>query len=252
MKFRLSRIFPALVLSASLAVAAAPSRAATISHMHTQTLLPSGTVGSVSFDPVNSTTHSGAYALQLFDTSLGTLNSVRLQIDQGISSNLDFGSGTCNDVQGGSDCLEVTREGNQTATYTAGATANAALANQAFFHVDLCSAPGGTGTPADPPCFNGFAQNFQMLDDTLLTGSQTDDFEGTGNFTIDTEMFFQYANSTLAGGRFDTDTHFSWSGTATVTYDYTANATEIPAPAGAAFLLIGVAALARVRRFSAG
>ena len=114
------------------------------------------------------------------------------------------------------------------------------------------SSPGGTGTPADPPCIDGFAQNFQLLDDTLLTGSQTDDFEGIGNFTIDTGMFFQYSNSTLGGGLFDTDTHFSWSGTATVTYDYTAAATEIPAPAGAAFLAIGLAALARVRRSCAG
>ena len=39
---------------------------------------------------------------------------------------------------------------------------------------------------------------------------------------------------------------------AAVTYDYTAAATEIPAPAGAAFLAIGLAALARVRRSFAG
>lgn len=43
------------------------------------------------------------------------------------------------------------------------------------------------------------------------------------------------------------DVFFDGGGSATVTYDYTAATTEIPVPAGAAFLMLGVLALARRR-----
>lgn len=243
------RFFSVVAATLGLTVGAAPSQATTISFFDTQTFVSSGAVQSSNGSPVNSTSHNGSYALQLFDSSLGTLNSVRLQINQSIDSTLNFGSAPCFPLQNGEECQEITREGDQSATYTAGATANAALASQLFFHVDLCSAPiVGTGTPEYALCNDGFAQSFVLQDDVLLTGAQTADFEGIGSFAVDANMFFQHAVSILTSGAGQsTDAHFSWAGTATVTYDYTAAATGIPVPAGASFLLIGLAALVRRR-----
>ena len=62
-------------------------------------------------------------------------------------------------------------------------------------------------------------------------------------------MFYQFSTSEIGSTSllFANQAFYDWAGTVIVTYDYIAAATEIPAPAGAAFLLIGLAALARRR-----
>jgi hypothetical protein len=268
MKFSLPRIFSVVAASLALVVAAAPSQAAMISFFDAQTLQAQDfllSTNQVQNGSQVSANHSGAYALQKFDTALGTLNSVRLQINQGINSSLSLnafsssGGSTCNpfDVSGAPCDMGLTRNGNQTATYSAGSAVNAAFASQSFNNSFGCSL-GGNAFPGSSfaSCIDGAPHNetFALTNDILLTGAQTGDFEGAGNFAVDTDMIFQFFTSAIGSNFliFTNQAFYNWAGTVTVTYDYTANATEIPAPAGAAFLLIGLAALTRFRGSSAG
>jgi len=262
MKFPLPRFFSVIAASVALTVAAAPAHAATISFFDTQTLQAQDFLLSTNQLPNNaqvSVSHTGAYALQMFDTALGSLNSVRLQINQGINSSLSldasslFGGSPCSPFSGGPCDMGLTRNGNQSAIYSAGAAVNAAFANDTFNHGLACNL-GGTDSPGSflPSCLDGspHAQTFALTNDILLTGAQADDFEGTGNFAVDTDMFYQFSTSELGSTSllFTNRAFYDWAGTVTVTYDYTAATTEIPAPAGAAFLLVGLAALALRKR----
>lgn len=259
MKFSLPRLL-SVAASVVLTIGAVPSQAATISFFDTQTLHPQDFLLSTNQFPNGAQTsvnRSGAYALQMFDTNLGTLNSVRLQISQSINTSLSLFASDC-DPFGGQPCeMGLVRSGNQVATYSAGSAANAAFASHAFNNPLSCNL-GGNAFPGSflPSCLAGapHAENFPLTNDILLTGAQAADFEGTGNFAVDTDMFFQVTTTELGSASF-LYTHqafYDWAGTVTVTYDYTAAATGISAPAGAAFLLIGFAALARVRSSSAG
>ena len=92
--------------------------------------------------------------------------------------------------------------------------------------------------------------NFPLTNDILLTGAQANVFKGPGNFSVDTDMFFQFLTTELGSTSFlfSNRALYDWSGPLTVTYDYAVNTTGIPAPVGVAYLLIGLSALARRKR----
>jgi hypothetical protein len=84
----------------------------------------------------------------------------------------------------------------------------------------------------------------------FTAASDVANFVGGGTFSVVTDLIADYlASLTPESIDLSSGVEYSWGGTATVIYDYTPGGViAMPAPAGAAFLLIGLAALARRKR----
>lgn len=182
------------------------------------------------------------FSLSRFDSSLGTLNEVSLRISSFVTSQFDDIGGTCTGTNP-TCAVDLTRTVDFSRSYSAGSTVNQAIGGQFLLDPSSCDLGGSCVGFLDVRTYSAVStRNF-------LNAADLADFTGPGNFSVGVGM-----ETTLAvspGTNTDTvalGSSFDWDGEVTVTYDYTAASTQVPAPAGAAFLLIGFAALARRKR----
>jgi hypothetical protein len=246
MRVVLLRFPAALLFSVAIMLSATSARAATISNSDAQsfvsdTLSASAVAGS---GASNSNTYSGSYTLQLFDGALGVLNSVRIEFSQAVDSSFAGVNGLCAGFSPGDCTGGLGRSFTQSGSVLLGTAAgNAAVSTDSnFINCAFLIGPSGCSGPVART-----SPYSEVIDFTSATDIVN--FVGTGSFGVDTDLFAQF--SLTAGGlAIDAQSgmSFLWGGSATVIYDYTSASTGIPAPAGAAFLLIGFAALARRKR----
>lgn len=237
-------------IGASFVVAGAVSaNAAIISNSDTQIFEPFGFL--VGFHtapgaPVGDTQNrNGVYTLQQFNGALGTLNSVSVVFNQAVDSTIDDTGGSC--AVGFSDCqVNLTRTFTQSASLTLG---TASGATSAIVDNDTVNCVLGLAPNA---CFNSTHARVSPFTEAIVFTDVSDvaNFVGGGTFNVTTDLIASYlAELTPETIDLSSGASYFWSGTAEVIYDYTpGGAVAMPAPAGAAFLLIGLAALARRRK----
>lgn len=189
--------------------------------------------------------HNGSYTLQQFNGALGTLNSVRIEFNQAVNSTISDTGGNC--AFGFTDCaVSLARTFTQSGSVTLG-TANATAATIIDPDTVNCDIGGGGNA-----CFlSTHARNSPYTEAIDFTAaSDVANFVGGGTFSVVTDLIADYlASLTPESIDLSSGVEYSWGGTATVIYDYTPGGViAMPAPAGAAFLLIGLAALARRKR----
>jgi len=181
-------------------------------------------------------------ALPQFDNSIGTLNSIQLEVSGGFESNVEATNVT-NDssVAQVSASIDLVFE-------TGGLPASISLADNSGFQ----SFDGGS------------TLEFAFTDSESVTSSPADftPFIGTGDFLID---FFTVTSNSITGGggNFDSVVETFAFVEATVTYDFEvidvlppaeppaagpAPATEVPEPATVALLTVGLLGLAARRK----
>ncbi len=233
--------FRNMVLAVVLPAAGAMSaNAAIVSKSDTQSFEPFGFMVS------SQTAPSAAFPdTQVLNGALGTLNSVRIEFNQGVNSALSDTGGNC--AAGFAACaVSLSRTFTQSGSVTLG-TASATAAMIIDPNTVNCDLGGGPNA-----CFlSNHAQTSPYTEAIDFTAaSDVANFVVVGTFAVATDLIANYL-ATLTPESIDvvSGLEYSWGGTATVIYDYTAGSTvAMPAPAGAAFLLIGLAALARRKR----
>jgi hypothetical protein len=233
--------FRNMVLAVVLPAAGAMSaNAAIVSKSDTQSFEPFGFMVS------SQTAPSAAFPdTQVLNGALGTLNSVRIEFNQGVNSALSDTGGNC--AAGFAACAaSLSRTFTQSGSVTLG-TASATAAMIIDPNTVNCDLGGGPNA-----CFlSNHAQTSPYTEAIDFTAaSDVANFVVVGTFAVATDLIANYL-ATLTPESIDvvSGLEYSWGGTATVIYDYTAGSTvAMPAPAGAAFLLIGLAALARRKR----
>ncbi|MFT5486690.1 MAG: hypothetical protein ACI9JL_003614 [Paracoccaceae bacterium] len=187
-------------------------------------------------------TRNGSFNLARFDSSLGTLNRVILNVAHAINSEFVDIGGTC--IGTNATCgVDIQRSYVLGSGYNAGSTVNGGLTGVAGSSLSSCDLGGSCLGFTDNRDFSSNGTRFFIQPGDLA------DFTGPGDFTVDVDMFFRL--SVLPGTGTDTvllGASFDWDGVATVTYEYTEASTQVPAPAGAAFLAIGLAALVLRKR----
>jgi len=236
----------AAVLTAAGALSA---NAAIVSNSDIQSFEPFGFLISghtAPSAPIGDTQNrNGSFTLQQFNGALGTLNSVRIEFNQGVNSVIDDTGGSC--AVGFSECaVSLARTFTQSGSVTLG-TASATAATIIDADTVNCDLGGGANA-----CFlSTHSRNSPYTEAIDFTAaSDVANFVGGGTFSVVTDLIASYL-ATLTSESTDvlSGASYSWGGQATVIYDYTAGSTvAMPAPAGAAFLLIGFAALARWKR----
>jgi hypothetical protein len=242
--------FRNMVLAVVLPAAGAMSaNAAIVSKSDTQSFEPFGFMVSSQTAPSaafpDTQVLNGVYTLQQFNGALGTLNSVRIEFNQGANSALSDTGGNC--AAGFAACAaSLSRTFTQSGSVTLG-TASATAAMIIDPNTVNCDLGGGPNA-----CFlSNHAQTSPYTEAIDFTAaSDVANFVVVGTFAVATDLIANYL-ATLTPESIDvvSGLEYSWGGTATVIYDYTAGSTvAMPAPAGAAFLLIGLAALARRKR----
>ena len=202
----------------------------------------------------DSQNHTGIYTLRQFDGSLGTLNSVRIEFDQQVDSLLDppFGTlpvgaiGSC--VSGVASCTaHLNRIVEQRGSVTLG-TASASTSLSIDNHTVNCDPQNPLSSTG---CAPEFHRNSPFSDATEFTSaSDVANFVGSGTFSALANFSASYFATLGADGAVViSEASSGWQGQATVIYDYTpGGVVAMSAPAGAAFLLIGLAALSRRKR----
>lgn len=243
--------FKTVAIGVAFVVAGAvSSQAATISNSDTQThILPgfgfmSGFHTAPGAPVGDSQNHNGSYTLQQFNGALGTLNSVRIEFNQAVNSTIDDTGGTC--APGFSDCaVNLTRTFTQSGAVTLG---SASGATSSIFDTDTVNCVLGLAPNACFQSTHAHASPFTEAID-FTSASDVANFVGGGTFSVTTDLLATFlAELTAETIDLSSGAGFDWAGTATVIYDYTEASTQIPAPAGAAFLALGLAALARRKR----
>lgn len=189
---------------------------------------------------------SGILSLSLFNPVIGTLNQVSLTVRQRVGSQFEDIGGNC--TPSNPTCfVNMTRTADLTARYSAGTSVNRGLGGQFIFDPSTCEL-GGTGTDSCAG-FQDYRDFMSGSTRHFTDAADLSDFLGTGNFTVESLMTTTLGVSPGSGGDVvSVVSSFDWSVEVSVTYDFTEASTEIPAPAGAAFLLIGLAALTRRKR----
>jgi len=240
------------VLAAVLTAAGAMSaHAAIVSNSDTQSFEPFGFMGSsqdlgTPFQIGHLSNHNGGYTLQQFNGALGTLNSVRIEFNQAVDSTIDDTGGGC--AAGFAACaVDLARTFTQSGSVTLG-TATATASTIIDPHVVNCDI-GVTGNSCFLSAHNRNSPYTEAMD--FLDPSDVANFVGAGTFNVVTDLIAEYLATLdpITGGFVNSGSGFAWGGTATVIYDYTpGGVVAMPAPAGAAFLLIGLAAIARRKR----
>lgn len=188
---------------------------------------------------------NGSYTLQQFNGALGTLNSVRIEFNQGVNSVLSDTGGHCAGTF--AECaISLSRTFTQSGSVTQG-TASATAATIIDSNTINCDLGGGSSA-----CFllsTGRNSPYTEAID-FTAASDVANFVGGGTFSVVTDLIAHYlAELTPESAAVESGLEYSWGGTATVIYDFTAGSTvAMPAPAGAAFLLIGLAVIARRKR----
>lgn len=238
------------VLAAVITAAGAMSaNAAIVSNSDVQSFEPFGFLFSGQTAPsaaVGETqNHNGAYTLQQFNGALATLNSVRIEFNQAINSSISDTGGNC--AVGFSECaVSLARTFAQSGSMTLG-TASGTASTIVDTDTTLCDFGGGPSA-----CFlqsTGLISPYTEAID-FSAASDVANFGGGGTFSVVTELIASYlASLTPESIDLSSGAEFVWAGSATVIYNYTpGGVVAMPAPAGAAFLLIGLAALARCKR----
>jgi hypothetical protein len=244
----LNSVKSAAIGAALVFVGAVSANAAIVSNSDSQAFEPFGFLVSTHTAPgaaVGQTVnHNGAYTLQQFNGALGTLNSVRIEFNQTAASRISDTGGNC--AVGFSECaVSLARTFTQSGSVTLG-TANATAATIIDTDTVNCDLGGGPNA-----CFfsaHPLASPYAEVID-FTAASDVANFVGGGTFSVLTDLVASYlASLTSESIDVSSGAEYAWAGAATVIYDYTEASTEIPAPAGAAFLLIGLAALARRKR----
>jgi hypothetical protein len=234
----------AVLLTAGMTASA---NAAMISFTQSQTFIPPSDLlvaeaGQAAIIDGESGTRNGSINLSRFDAPLGTLDRVILNVVHSVNSEFVDIAGTC--IGTNTTCgVDLTRGYTLGAAYSAGASVNRGHTGIATSHSASCDLGGSCLGFTDPDTFTSNGTRF------ITQAIDLADFSGPGDFTVDVDMFMRL--SVLPGAGTDTvllGAFFDWDGEATVTYEYTAASTQVSAPAGAAFLLIGFAALARWKR----
>lgn len=234
-----------VVAGASFATAAIVSNSDTQMHQPFGFLFSDDINGFPPF--VDSQSLGGSYTLQQFNGALGTLNSVRIEFNQTVNSQIDDTGGTC--ALGFSECaVNLARSFTQSGAVTLGSASGTAAS---IIDADNVNCDLGVGPTAchSAPYPHALASPYGEAID-LTSAADVANFVGGGTFTVTTDLIAEYAASrTIETLELSSGVSFTWGGTATVIYDYTpGGVVAMPAPAGAAFLLIGLAALARSRR----
>lgn len=236
----------AVVLTAAGAMSA---NAAIVSNSDTQSFEPFGFLVSSQIAPggaiAETQFRNGAYMLQQFNGALGTLNSVRIEFNQGVNSALSDTGGHC--VGTLTECaINLSRTFTQSGSVTLG-TASATMATIIDPNTVNCDLGGGSNS-----CFLSTHAHTSPYTEAIdfTAASDVANFVGGGTFSVVTDLIATYlAALTPESAAVESGLEYAWGGTATVIYDYTAGSTvAMPAPAGAAFLLIGLAAIARRKR----
>lgn len=187
-------------------------------------------------------TRNGSFNLARFDSSLGTLDRVILNISHSIDTGFVDIGGTC--IGTNTTCgVDIDRSYSLGRGYSAGSTVGRDLGGVSGLSPASCDLGSTCIGFVDPRTFSSNGTRFFTQTDDLA------DFTGPGDFIVDVDMFLRLSVSPGTG----TDTvllgaEFDWGGEVTVTYEFTEASTQVPAPAGATILLMGIAALAVRKR----
>ena len=237
------------VLAAVITAAGAMSaNAAIVSNSDVQSFEPFGFLFSgqtaLSVAVGETQNHNGAYTLQQFNGALATLNSVRIEFNQAINSSISDTGGNC--AVGFSECaVSLARTFAQSGSITLG-TASGTASTIVDTDTTLCDLGGPSA------CFlqsTGLTSPYTEAID-FSAASDVANFVVVGTFSVVPDLIASYlASLTPESIDLSSGAEFVWAGSATVIYNYTpGGVVAMPAPAGAASLLIGLAALARCER----
>ncbi len=195
-------------------------------------IIINGSCGSVS----GPTELNGSFSCTMFDSDLGTLNSVTLTIDGSITGDIGL-TNTAADAR--------TTSATSSASFIAGALAGFSLPNPLF------TPSFGTGSQT---ILSGQTVTFLGLTGggstgPLLNNSILAPYEaaGGGNFSISVETL---SGVSIVGGGGQISSSFATnaSATATVVYDYSVNNQNVPEPASMAILGMSMLTLGMARR----
>ena len=237
-----TRIVPALLGVFTLAAAiASPAAALTLFDSDTFSATPQVlAVGGGSAS--NSGSFGGAYTLDLFDSSQGTLTGVTVSVTQTVAptAQLTFlcASSTAGCVGSGSSFF------NQSVSLTLG-TVSAATGPVAGGAADTCLGLTGCQTFVTGPLSTLTATY------SFSTAADLANFVGLGAFTVDRLLGISLSVSSLdnsVSSSILVGQASPWAGTATVTYEYEALAAVVTEPIGAAAFILGVGGLLAARR----
>ncbi|MFV0384169.1 choice-of-anchor E domain-containing protein [Paracoccus sp. (in: a-proteobacteria)] len=213
-----------LAAAGAISVAAQTAGAATISYMH-------------SFGQ-STTDWSDSWAIQQFDSSLGTLNSVKVDLFGHVTAAASVENRSATSVSAHVDLK------SQVSVTTAGGLPIV----QVNPELDRTYALGGFDGIVDFAGNSGVSTGdlfFNDMNSSVLTGADLAQFIGAGTISI----FVVATGVSFAQGGGNLLTYFSNQAGAdfTVTYDYTAPP-AVPLPASAPLLLGGLFLLRRLRR----
>ena len=235
-----TRIFSVLFSVFMLAAAiASPAAALTVGDSDTFSASPQVlAVGGGSAS--NSDVFNGAYTLNLFDPSQGTLTGVTVSVTQTVAPIADV-TFLC----ASSGCV-----GTGVATFDQSVSLNLGTVSAATGPVT--GDAGGTcfGTEGCQ-IFSVGALSTLTASYVFSSASDLANFIGLGSFTLDRLLDVSVSISSLensAAGSIVSGTASPWAGTATVTYEYSALVAAVPEPGSAAAFLLAVAGLFAARR----
>lgn len=235
--------FAAALLGASILTAAivSPAAALTVIDSDTFSATPQGlAVGGGS--AVNSASFAGAYTLDLFDPSQGTLTGVTVSVTQTVAPTAQLTFLCANPVSG---CVGTgVASFDQSVSLTLG-TVSAATGPVTGSAADTCF-----GTDSCQTFTNGSLSTL-TANYAFSTAAELANFVGLGSFTVDRLLDIALSVNSLdnsAGSSILVGQASPWAGTATVTYEYEAQAAAVPEPFGAAAFLLGVGGLFAARR----
>ena len=245
--------FSGLLLGTVLVFAANAANALVVSNSDTQSHVVFGSLFSEATSASNlpdSQTHNGAYTLQQFNSALGTLNSVRIEFNQGVNSTIDDTGGNC--LPGFSDCaVSLTRIFVQAGAVSLGSASGgtAPIVDLSTLNCNIGGSPTDPGHCHETPPYPHSRTSPFTEAIEFTSAADIAEFVGPGSFTVDTILLVDFeAMAGLGTDNVSSGTGFDWGGTATVIYDYSPDQVAMPAPGAAAFLLAGALVLARLRR----
>ena len=234
------------------ALGAVSANAAVVSNSDTQSFEPFGFMlsghdnGPPPVQAGDTQNRNGSYTLQQFNGALGTLNSVRIEFNQAVDSTIDDTGGSC--AAGFSACaVDLARTFTQSGSVSLG-TASGTASTIIDAHTVNCD----IGLTSNSCFLSSHPRNSPYTEAIdFADPGDVANFIGGGTFNVLTDLIAEYLATLdpVTGGHVESGAGYAWGGTATVIYNYTpGSVVAMPAAAGAAFLLIGLAALARRKR----
>ncbi|ARE39398.1 hypothetical protein RGUI_1257 [Rhodovulum sp. P5] len=188
--------------------------------------------------PLSTTNWDGTISIAQFDSSLGTLNSVYLELRGYVEGSSRVES---LDAAPSTITAELSAELSMSTAALSDILVTLPVVSEMFdaeaFDGTIDFA-GGSGT-------EWLDQMADDMDDATLTGSDMDEFIGMGSI----DLILEAIGMSTASGAGNIITQFATSAGADiyVRYDYTPNAPAVPLPAGLPLLLAGLGAFGVVR-----